>query len=310
MAALSALAAYDDDADDDNLDDDNEEGATAVIVANNITQKNDDKPVDVATESVSGDNEKTSPEKSELEVDDGRDEDQSDNPPSAKEEDDNEDMILSADESSSEKNLNGSLDEPAQIKTKRYSCENATALAAKLKTLSEADISVPPEPDKQASLELQNKIRRLYEKKIREGENLNQAIQSRKDFRNPSIYDKLILFLGIEERGTNFPKEEFDPDFWRKCPSYEDLARSQREEMAKKDKEKKTKVEFVTGTVKKPSSAPGSGDNPKRTKWDRQDDKSSSAAGQLSGSVSIASSSAGSKPTIISAVGTIKKAKQ
>lgn len=167
------------------------------------------------------------------------------------------------------------VDEPSTVgkpakPVKRYSCDSALAFAKKIQNLQgEDDIELPPEPDGVCSPALQSKIKMLYEKKIRGGENLIYAIQSRKDFRNPSIYEKFLLLLGIEERGTNFPKSDFDPDFWRKQPSYADLSRVQREDMAKREKEKKTKVEFVTGTAKKPNSRPGSSEPAKRTKWDK-----------------------------------------
>merc|ERR1712136_363021 len=97
---------------------------------------------------------------------------------------------------------------------KRYSCDSALAFARKIQNLSEDDhIELPPEPEGSCSPALQEKIRNLYEQKIRGGGNLIYAIQSRKDFRNPSIYEKFLLLLGIEERGTNFPKSDYDPDF-------------------------------------------------------------------------------------------------
>ena len=33
--------------------------------------------------------------------------------------------------------------------------------------------------------------------------------------RNPSIYEKLIEFMGIDEGGSNFPKDVFDPQKYR-----------------------------------------------------------------------------------------------
>ncbi|CAK8681079.1 unnamed protein product [Clavelina lepadiformis] len=181
---------------------------------------------------------------------------------------DMENMIVSDEE----EHVSNESEIPAQPKFKRYSCESATVLAEKLQKMSEEEARLPPEPDGKCSKQLQDKIKRLYEKKIKEGENLNQVFQERKDFRNPSIYDKLILFLNIEERGTNFPKCDYDPSSWRKVPDYEDLARAQREDVAKKEREKKTKVEFVTGTVKKSNTSTGSGDTLKKSKWDKPAD--------------------------------------
>jgi len=168
-----------------------------------------------------------------------------------------------------EMEVDDSTSKPAKP-VKRYSCDSALAFAKKIQNLhNEDEIELPPEPEGSCSPALQDKIKILYEQKIRGGGNLIYAIQSRKDFRNPSIYEKFLLLLGIEERGTNFPKSDYDPEYWRKQPSYADLSRSQREDMAKREKEKKTKVEFVTGTAKKPSSRPGSSEPPKRTKWDK-----------------------------------------
>lgn len=50
------------------------------------------------------------------------------------------------------------------------------------------------------------KIDRLLDRKMNEGYDPNAAIQRRKDFRNPSIYEKLIQHLEIDEIGSNFPK--------------------------------------------------------------------------------------------------------
>nr|CAB3265859.1 SAP30-binding protein-like [Phallusia mammillata] len=288
MAALSALSAY---VESDEEHEDEHEGDVGVLIT---------KPTPPVNTEVKNGMRNASPAFSDN-MDDMEGSFNMDEKEEHKEEDgtesvekDNEKPMVVSDEGepveSVTERVNGIGEKPAKRKYKRYSCENATAFAAKLRTLPEEELQLPAEPEVQCMQNLQDKIKGLYEKKIRDGENLNQTIQSRKDFRNPSIYDKLIIFLGIEERGTNFPKEEFDPDFWRKCPSYEDLARTQREELAKKEKDKKTKVEFVTGTVKKTASGSGSGERAKRTKWD---DKSSNIST--------------SKPTIISAVGTIKK---
>ena len=54
--------------------------------------------------------------------------------------------------------------------------------------------------------DLQEKITRQYESMLQRNiSSLNFQIQQRKQFRNPSIYEKLIDHLDIEEIGTNYP---------------------------------------------------------------------------------------------------------
>lgn len=64
---------------------------------------------------------------------------------------------------------------------------------------------LPPEPTGKCPPELQEKITRLYESMLHKRIDMNFSIQQRKQFRNPSIYEKLIDHLDIEEIGTNYP---------------------------------------------------------------------------------------------------------
>lgn len=65
------------------------------------------------------------------------------------------------------------------------------------------NIAIPPEPPGHCSQELQEKITRLYEKMQNQQLDMNSVIQKRKDFRNPSIYEKLIQFCDLDELGKN-----------------------------------------------------------------------------------------------------------
>ncbi|NWH38727.1 S30BP protein, partial [Chloropsis hardwickii] len=110
----------------------------------------------------------------------------------------------------------------------------------------------PPEPPGRCSNQLQDKVEKLYEKKMKEGMDMNYIIQKKKEFRNPSIYEKLVQFCSIDEIGTNYPKDMFDPHSWSEDSYYEALAKAQKTEMDKLKKAKKecTKIEFVTGIKK------------------------------------------------------------
>ncbi|XP_067047753.1 SAP30-binding protein-like [Acropora muricata] len=65
---------------------------------------------------------------------------------------------------------------------------------------------LPPEPVGRCSNTLQEEIRKLLEKKHEENIDLNTNIQNRKDFRNPSIYRKLVSYVNLDETGSSYQK--------------------------------------------------------------------------------------------------------
>ncbi|KAI8508795.1 PREDICTED: SAP30-binding protein-like isoform X2 [Branchiostoma belcheri] len=195
-------------------------------------------------------------------------------------------------------------------------------LSESVRNMSEDDIVLPPEPPGRCSKQMQEKISRLYDQ-MRGGRDLNQMIQRRKDFRNPSIYEKLIHFIGIDENGTNYPKDVYNPHMWGEDSHYEALAKAQKEDMARREKEKKdrTKIEFLTGTAKKPVTQTTTGvagvvktepaDPMKRkSKWDQSSTQIQTITTTKPTVVTLAAPNTTGKTTVISAVGTIvKKAK-
>ncbi|XP_072882794.1 SAP30-binding protein isoform X1 [Hemitrygon akajei] len=210
--------------------------------------------------------------------------------------------------------------------------ELVASFSEKVRNMSPDDIKIPPEPMGRCSNHLQEKIQKLYDRKLNEGLDMNNIIQRKKEFRNPSIYEKLIQFCGIDELGTNYPKDMFDPHGWSEDSYYEALAKAQKIEMDKIEKAKKerTKIEFVTrtktGTNTSSSTATTTttsttiaADSQKRkSKWDSAVPVTTIAqptiittTATLPGVVTVTTSATGAKTTVISAVGTIvKKAKQ
>ncbi|XP_071955349.1 SAP30-binding protein-like [Antedon mediterranea] len=180
--------------------------------------------------------------------------------------------------------------------------------------LSIEEIQLPPEPTGRCSKHLQDKIAGYLKRQF----DLNSMIQNRKDFRNPSIYEKLISYMGIDELGSNYPDDVYDPHGWTDDSYYESLAKVQKEDMAKREKERKTKVEFVTGTVKKPTGSSTTGvavplatvntvddqSKKRKSKWD---------VGATGVAVAVprlafpATSSVNTNKTVISSIGTLKK---
>ncbi|XP_039991124.1 SAP30-binding protein isoform X2 [Xiphias gladius] len=210
--------------------------------------------------------------------------------------------------------------------------ELVALFSEKVRNMSPDEIRIPPEPPGRCSSQLQEKIHKLYERKLHGDFDTNSHIQKKKEFRNPSIYEKLIQFCGIDELGTNYPKDMFDPHGWSEDSYYEALAKAQNVEMDKLEKAKKerTKIEFVTGTKKgtNPSSTASSTTSntttttateaqKRKSKWDSAipvtlaQPALITTTATLPAVVSVTTTASGTKTTVISAVGTIlKKAKQ
>uniref|UniRef100_A0A4W4GD01 SAP30 binding protein n=1 Tax=Electrophorus electricus TaxID=8005 RepID=A0A4W4GD01_ELEEL len=205
-----------------------------------------------------------------------------------------------------------------------------TQFSEKVRNMSPEEIRIPPEPPGRCSSHLQEKIYKLYERKLHGDFDTNSHIQKKKEFRNPSIYEKLIQFCGIDELGTNYPKDMFDPHGWSEDSYYEALAKAQKVEMEKLEKAKRerTKIEFVTGTKKgtttNTAAAPTTSMSTGLTEAQKRKSKWDSAvpvtlaqpvllttSATLPAVVSVTTTASGTKTTVISAVGTIlKKAKQ
>lgn len=211
--------------------------------------------------------------------------------------------------------------------------ELVALFSEKVRNMSPNEIRIPPEPSGRCSTQLQEKIHKLYERKLHGDFDTNSHIQKKKEFRNPSIYEKLIQFCSIDELGTNYPKDMFDPHGWSEDSYYEGLAKAQKVEMDKLEKAKKerTKIEFVTGTKKGTNSSSTAASTTtntttttstaeaqkRKSKWDSAipvtlaQPTLITTTATLPAVVSVTTTASGTKTTVISAVGTIlKKAKQ
>lgn len=190
-----------------------------------------------------------------------------------------------------------------------------SVLTRSVQNMSSDEIQIPPEPPGKCSESLQRKIEESLQRK---NYDLNRIIQSKKHFRNPSIYDKLIDFCRIDEKGTNFPPELYDPHIWGKESFHDELDKAQRKDMERREKEKKekTKIEFLTGTKKPASDSLSSGhleEKRRKTKWDAQPSglnihvSKLPSAQQNPGVVNLTATATGTKATIIPAVGSLSK---
>lgn len=176
---------------------------------------------------------------------------------------------------------------------------------------SEDGVSIPPEPPGKCPKELQDTIAKFYSRMLNEGLDMNRIIQDKKNFRNPSIYEKLIQFCDINELDTNYPPEIYDPLKWGKESYYDELSRVQKLEMDRREKEKKeklAKIDFITGVAKKSES---DDEKKRKSKWDQAAPNVSNkqTAIKQPGLVQqpLTSNVTGTKGTIISAFGSLPK---
>ncbi|XP_031424303.1 SAP30-binding protein isoform X2 [Clupea harengus] len=248
-----------------------------------------------------------------------------------------------------ESDTGGDADDSKEIieVEKRDPNELVALFSEKVRNMSPDDIRIPPEPQGRCSSQLQEKILKLYERKQHGAFDTNSHIQKKKEFRNPSIYEKLIQFCSIDELGTNYPKDMFDPHGWTEDSYYEALAKAQKVEMDKLEKAKKDRtkvrplpplhpfpilkldqncpIEFVTGTKKGNAANAASATTntttttataeaqKRKSKWDSAvpvtlaQPALLTTTATLPGVVSVTTTASGTKTTVISAVGTILK---
>ncbi|CAG9533633.1 unnamed protein product [Cercopithifilaria johnstoni] len=94
------------------------------------------------------------------------------------------------------------------------------------------EIRLPPSPTTKCSTELETRFRGFFEKKA-QGADLNALIQKRRDFKNPSMYEKLIEKFEVDELGSNFAPLVFDPHGFTKDCFYDQISVLQKEAMEK-----------------------------------------------------------------------------
>ena len=145
----------------------------------------------------------------------------------------------------------------------------ATEWVKRIMALDEEEVRPPSRAKGNCDPKVADTYRFQIEKFKDSESSFNEQMQRRKDFRNPSIYEKLIKVCNINERGTNYPKSVYDPGYWYSQPTYQDLARMQRDHY-KKIKEKNAKeAAQPAAAAKKSGSRPGSSEPlVKKSKWD------------------------------------------
>ncbi|KAK7302960.1 hypothetical protein RJT34_13857 [Clitoria ternatea] len=112
------------------------------------------------------------------------------------------------------------------------------------------DKFLPPPPKAKCSEELQRKINKFLEYK-RAGKSFNAEVRNRKDYRNPDFLLHAVRYQDIDQIGSCFSKDVFDPHGYDPSDFYDEIEADMRRESERKEQEKKKaqKVEFVSGTT-------------------------------------------------------------
>ncbi|XP_062222055.1 uncharacterized protein LOC133921267 [Phragmites australis] len=115
---------------------------------------------------------------------------------------------------------------------------------------------LPPPVANKCSAALQQKINKFLAYK-RAGKSFNAEVRNRKDYKNPDFLQHAVRYQEIDQIGTHFSKDVFDPFGYDKSDYYDEIEADMKRELERKEQEKKKspKVEFIAGGVQPPISA-------------------------------------------------------
>ncbi|XXG67477.1 hypothetical protein AAC387_Pa06g0818 [Persea americana] len=109
---------------------------------------------------------------------------------------------------------------------------------------------LPTPPKTKCPEELQKKINKFLELK-KKGISFNADLRNRKDYRNPDFLLHAVSYQDIDQIGTCFSKDVFDPHGYDKSDYYDEIEADMKREMERKEQERKKspKVDFVPGST-------------------------------------------------------------
>lgn len=116
---------------------------------------------------------------------------------------------------------------------------------------------LPPPLTANCPEELQEKINKFLVYK-KAGKSFNADLRNRKDYRNPDFLQHAVRYQDIDQIGTCFSKDVFDPHGYDKSDYYDEIEADMKREMEKKEQERKKsqKVDFISGGTQPATVAP------------------------------------------------------
>ncbi|CAH1440374.1 unnamed protein product [Lactuca virosa] len=187
------------------------------------------------------------------------------------------------------------------------------------KEIDPLDKFLPPPPTTMCPDELQEKIIKFLLLKKKTNRSFNSEVRNRKEYRNPDFLTHAVTYQNIDEIGSCFSIDVFNPHGYHKTDFYDEIEADLKREAERKEQEKKKnhKIDFLSAGTATQSALPiptpktlpipavggGGGTNPvsagaidtgrlnKKSKWDKVDGdrrQDFSHAALLSGSGSAA----------------------
>jgi hypothetical protein len=120
----------------------------------------------------------------------------------------------------------------------------------------------PPPPSAAPDPALVTKISNFHEFK-RAGKSLNRNLRRAKDFKNPELLTTLVQFVGIDEIGTNYAKEVWDPHRFSASDYYKLLDQEQQQLV-----NAKTAPSSVKSNVSRTTSTVSNTGTKRKSQWD------------------------------------------
>lgn len=110
------------------------------------------------------------------------------------------------------------------------------------------DKFLPPPSKAKCSDELQRKINKFLEYK-KAGKSFNAEVRNRKDYRNPDFLLHAVTYQEIDDKGSCFSKDVFDPHGYDPSDYYDRIEADMRRESERKEQERKKsqKIDFMSG---------------------------------------------------------------
>jgi len=127
---------------------------------------------------------------------------------------------------------------------------------------------IPPEPVSSCDLDVEAKLSQFHTLKHdpTNPKHFNDSLMSNRSFRNPHLYTKLVEFVDVDERATNFPRDVWDPDDVKEEWFASRIAESQKarsehqSQIQSQIATKRARLDFTSGSASSSQSLSGARD--------------------------------------------------